>query len=154
VAVLAATVATAAITVCAVWLNSHLAQQRAMIKDAAVLGYVHSFMAEFTSPDPRHANEYVEGIFTQATGEFARQYRNNENAILVQIAQGEPTQGAILDEGIAKWNDDGSVDVLVITKFTSKSSDSKLVAERENRWVVTAKQVGSQWKISGLIPTV
>jgi Mce-associated membrane protein len=153
-ATLAAAVAAAAITLCTLVLISHQTQWRATIKDAAALGYVHSFMTEFTSPDPFHANDYTDRILAQATGEFAQQYRQNQNEILVQVARTEPTTGTVLEAGIARWNDDGSVDVLVVTKFTSKSPDGKVVLERENRWVVTAKQEGDGWKISGLIPMI
>lgn len=149
---LAAVVVVVAITVCTLVLISHENQWRATIKDAAALGYVHSFMTEFTSPDPFHANDYTDRILAQATGKFAEQYRSSQNQILVQVARSEPTTGTVLDAGVARWNDDGSVDVLVVTKFTSKSADGKLVADRQNRWIVTAKQEGDRWKISGLIP--
>lgn len=148
----AAVVVAAAITLCALVLGAHVAQRRSTINDAAALGYVHSFMTEFTSPDPFHANDYADRIQAQTTGEFAQQYRQNQNEILVQVARSEPTTGTVLDEGVARWNDDGSVDVLVVTRFTSKSPDGKLVLERENRWVVTAKREQGQWKVSGLIP--
>jgi len=154
VAMLTAAIAAAAITVCAVELNSHEAQRRTTIKDAAALGYVRSFMTEFTSPDPSHANEYTDHILAQATGEFAEQYRHNQNEILIGVAGVEATTGTVLDAGVARWNDDGSVDVLVTTKFTSKSPDGKLQLERANRWVVTAKQEGERWKISRLIPMI
>jgi Mce-associated membrane protein len=74
--------------------------------------------------------------------------------ILVQVARSEPTTGTALDAGVARWNDDGSVDILVVTKFTSKSPDGTLALERENRWIVTADQEGDRWKISGLIPMI
>jgi len=151
---LAAVLATAAITVCALVLISHQNLWRATVKDAAALSYVHSFMTEFASPDPYHANDYTDRILAQATGEFARQYRADRNEIAIQVARSEPTVGSVLDAGVARWNDDGSVDVLVVTKFTSKTSDGKVVLERENRWVVTAEQEGDRWKISGLIPLV
>lgn len=153
-AVLAAAVAAAAITVCTMVLTAHHTLSRTRINDAAALGYVHSFMTEFTSPDPFHANDYSDHILAQATGEFAQLYRDNQNEVLVQVARSEPTTGTVLDAGVERWNDDGSVDVLVVTRFTSKSSDGKLRVERENRWVVTAKQEGDQWKISSLIPMI
>lgn len=151
-ATFAAAVSVAAITVCAIVLISHAMQWRSSIKDAAALGYVHSFMTEFTSPDPFHANDYTDRILAQATGEFAEQYRENQNEILIQVAKTEPTTGTVLDAGIDRWNDDGSVDVLVVTKFTAKSNGGKVVLERENRWIVTAKQEGDRWKISRVIP--
>ena len=39
--------------------------------------------------------------------------------------------GTVLDAAVARWNDDGSVDVLVVTKFTSKSPDGKVVLEEK-----------------------
>jgi Mce-associated membrane protein len=153
---LAVTFATAtaatAIVVCALVLSSHEIQRRTTLSDAVALGYVRSFMTDFTSPDPFHANDYADRILAQATGEFAEQYRQNENEILIGVARSEPTTGTILDAGVSRRNDDGSVDVLVITKFSSKSPDGKLQAERANRWVVTTKQEGDRWKISSLIP--
>jgi Mce-associated membrane protein len=151
-AALSAAVAVAAITVCTLVLISHETQRRATIKQAAAVGYVQSFMTEFSSPDPFHANAYTDRILAQATGDFAQQYRDNQNQILIQVARSEPTTGSVLDAGVARCTDDGSVEVLVVTKFTSKSSDGKVVLERENRWVVTAKQEGDRWKISNLIP--
>ncbi|MGH3555923.1 MAG: mammalian cell entry protein [Mycobacterium sp.] len=154
VAVLTAAIAAAAITVCALELNSHEMQRHTTIRDAAALGYVHSFMTQFTSPDPFHANDYTDRVLAQATGDFAEQYRQNHNEILIQVARAEPTTGTVLDAGVSRWNDDGSVDVLVTTKFTSKTPDGKLQGERTNRWVVTAKQEGQSWKISKLIPMI
>ncbi|MEE6176934.1 mammalian cell entry protein [Mycobacterium sp. 050134] len=149
---LSGAVAVTAMAVCAWVLLSHQSQRRASIKDVAALGYVHAFMTEFTSPDPFHANAYTDRILAQAAGQFAEQYRENENEILVQVARSEPATGTVLDAGVARWNDDGSVDVLVVTKFTSRSPDGKLTLERENRWIVTAQQDGERWKVSGLIP--
>lgn len=150
VAVLSSAVAVAAIAFCAVNLSAHETQRRTSITDAAVLSYVRSFMTQFTSPDPFHANDYSDRVLAQATGDFAEQYRQNQNAILVQVARSEPTTGTVLDAGVSGWNDDGSVDVLVMTKFTSKSPDGKLELERANRWVVTARKEGEWWKISRL----
>lgn len=154
VTMLAASVAAAALTGCALVLNSHETQRRTTIRDAAVLDYVRSFMAEFTSPDPFHANDYMDRILAQATADFAERYRQNQNEILIQVARTEPTIGTVLDAGISRWNDDGGADVLVITKLASKSPDGKLDFERTNRWTVTAKQEGERWKISAVIPMI
>jgi Mce-associated membrane protein len=148
----AAAASLASVAVCTVMLFRHHAQWQTAVKDAAALGYVRCFMTEFTSPDPFHANDYTNHILAQATGAFAQQYRERQNEILVDVARSEPTTGTVLDAGVARWNDDGSVDVLVVTKFTSKSGDGKWVLERENRWRLTARQEGDTWKVSGLIP--
>ena len=111
-------------------------------------------MTEFTSPDPLQANDYLNRILAQATGQFAQQYRNNQKEILLQLARTEPTTGTVLNAGVAERNDDGSVEVLVVTKFTSKSPDGKVALERANRWVVTARQEGDRWKISSLLPMI
>ena len=150
----AAAAAVIAIVVCALVLSSHETQRRASVYDAGALGFVRSFMTDFTSPDPFHANDYADRILAQATGDFAEQYRQNENEILIGIARSEPTMGTVLEAGVSRRNDDGSVDVLVITKFTSKSPDGKLQAERANRWVVTTKQEGDRWMISSLTPMI
>ncbi|MDG5486846.1 mammalian cell entry protein [Mycolicibacterium gadium] len=155
VAILAAITAAAAIIFCTQVLTSHQKHWRTTIDDAAALGFVHSFMTEFTSPDPFHANDYTDRILTHATGDFAEQYRANQNQILVEVARSEPTTGTVLDAGVSRRNDDGSIDMLVVTKLASQSPDGKLRLERANRWVVTAKQEGDrQWKISSLIPMI
>lgn len=153
VAIFAAITSAAAIIFCTQVLISHQKHWRTTIDDAAALGFVHTFMTEFTSPDPFHANDYTDRISTYATGDFAEQYRANQNQILVEVARAEPTTGTVLDAGVSRRNDDGSIDVLVVTKFTSQAPDGTLLAERANRWVVTATKEGDrQWKISSLIP--
>ena len=112
------------------------------------------FMADFTSIDPFHANDYVDRILAQATGDFAKQYHDKANEILLQIARAEPATGTVLDAGVERWNDDGSANVLVATDVTSKSPDEKQVFENTNRWTATAKQEGNQWKISNLLQVI
>ncbi len=151
---LAGMITAAAITQCAVTLNSHEAHRYEAMREADALSYVRSFMTEFTSPDPFHANDYTDRVLAQATGGFAEQYRQSQNGILVQVARAEPTTGTVLEAGVSRWNDDGSVDVLAITKLMSKSPDGRLSLERTDRWTVTAKQDGGWWKVSGLIPMI
>lgn len=110
-----------AISACALMLVSHESQRRIATKEAAVLTYVSSFMTQFTSVDPFHANDYVDRVLAQATGDFAKQYQDKENEVLVQVARGEPTKGTVLDAGVERWTDDGSATVLVAVDVTSKS---------------------------------
>lgn len=147
----AAMLGAAAITACSLIVAIHKSHLQAASKEAVVLVSVRSFMTQFTSLDPFHANAYVDGILAQATGDFAKQYRDHENEILVQVAQAEPTKGTALDAGVERWNDDGSANVAVVTEVTSKSPDGKQVVDKANRWVVTAQQEGNQWKISNLL---
>jgi Mce-associated membrane protein len=151
---LATLVVLAAITVCSLMLMSHELHRRATVKDVAVLGDVRSFMTEFTSLDPFHANHYVERVLAQATGDFAKQYHDKENEILVQVARAEPTTGTVLDAGVERWNDDGTANVLLATKVTSKSRDGKSAYEKANRWVATVKREGNRWKISDLLQVI
>jgi Mce-associated membrane protein len=144
----------AAITASTLMLISHEVNHRSAMKDVAVLSYVRSFMTGFTSVDPFHANDYVDRILNQATGDFAKQYQAGENEILVTVARAEPTKGTVLDIGVERWNDDGSVNVLVATVVTSKSSDRKQEIENTNRWMATATQEGNQWKISSLLRVI
>lgn len=154
-ALMVATVlAAGAITACTLVLISHESHRRAAVKDIVVLSYVSFFMTQFTSPDPFHVNDYVDRVLAQATGEFAKQYRDKANEILIQIARVEPTKGTVLDAGVERWNDDGSASVLVATEVTSKSPDGKQVFKNTNRWVATAKQEGDQWKISNLVRVI
>ncbi len=132
-----------------VLVNQRSHHQIAM-KDVDVLGFVRSFMTGFTTLDPFNANAYVERVLAQSTGDFAKQYRDKQNQILIQIAQAEPTKGTTLDAGVERWNDDGSANVLVATDVTYKSPDQKQIIDNTNRWVVTAQREGNQWKISSL----
>lgn len=154
VAMLSAAVAAAAITACALELKSHETLRRTTIKNAAALSYVRSFMTEFTSPDPVDPKVYTDRILAQTTGDFAERYRTNQNEILSQLAEVEPTTGSVLDAGISRQNDDGGIEVLVTTKLTSKSPDGRLQAERTHCWVVTARQEGGRWKISDVNPMI
>lgn len=150
----AAVVMAAAITVSTLMLISHQSAERQASKDRQVLNYVTGFMTEFTSIDPFHANNYIDRILAQATGDFAKQYTDKANEILLQVARAEPATGTVLGTGVERWNDDGTVTVMVATAVTSKSPDEKQVIENTNRWTVTATQEGKQWKISNLLQVI
>jgi Mce-associated membrane protein len=141
----------AAITVSALMLISHERRVRVASKEREVLSYVSGFMAQFTSIDPYHANDYVTRVLGQATGDFAKQYHDKANEILLQVARAEPATGSVLGAGVERWNDDGSATVMVATEVTSKSADEKQVFENANRWSATVTQEGNQWKISNLL---
>jgi len=144
----------AAVAVSALMFVSHESRDRAASKERDVLGYVTGLMAEFTSIDPYHANDYVARVLAQATGDFAKEYREKANEILLQVARAEPATGTVLDSGVERWNDDGSAIVIVATEVTSKSPDEKQVLEKTNRWTATVTQEGNQWKISNLQPVI
>ncbi len=144
----------AAITVTALMLASHVSDNRKSTADADVLGYVGQFMLEYITLDPFHANDYADRILANATGDFAKEFKDKENAILIQVARAEPTKGTVLDAGIEKWHDDGSVSVLVATKITTTTGDQKKPVDSGNRWVVTAVKEGQQWKISQLTQVI
>lgn len=150
VATVAAILMVLAITGCALVLVSHENRARAASKDREVIGYVSGFMTQFTSVDPFHANDYVTRILGQATGDFAKQFQQNANQILLQVARAEPATGSILGAGVERWNDDGSATVMVATAISSKTPDEKQVVENTNRWAATATREGNQWKISSL----
>lgn len=141
---------TTAITLSSLLFASHASHDQATRKDHEVVDFVKYFMEQFTSVDPYHANEYVERVLAHATGDFAKEYHDKANQILLQVAQAEPATGTVVEVGVERWNDDGSVNVLVVTEFTSKSPDGKQVYKNTNRWATTAKQEGNQWKISKL----
>lgn len=146
----AAVLMVAAITACALMLVSHESRARTTARDREVVSYVSGFMTQFISIDPFHANDYVNRILAQATGDFAKQYQKNANEILLQVARAEPATGSVLDAGLERWNDDGSANVMVATAITTKSPDEKQVLENANRWAATATREGNQWKISNL----
>ena len=154
IAVLATLLIAAGITASALMLSGHEKDHRASVKEAAAVGYVREFMTSYTTLDPFHANEYADRILVQGTGDFAKMFKEKENEILVQVARAEPTKGTVLEAGLQRWNDNGSVDVLVATKISSKSPDGKSTIESGNRWVATAIKEGQQWKISQLIQVI
>jgi Mce-associated membrane protein len=151
---IAALLMAAAITVSTLMLIAHESRERAASKTRQVLSYVTGFMTEFTSIDPYHANDYIARILAQATGDFAKQYTEKANEILLQVARAEPATGTVLGASVERWNDDGSVNVMVATAVTSKSPDEKQVFENTNRWTATAMQEGNQWKISNLLQVI
>jgi Mce-associated membrane protein len=153
VASLCAVLVAAAIAASTLMLVSHERDHKTQVKDADVLGYVRSFMTTYTTLDPFHANFYGDRIQAQATGDFAKMFKDKINEILVQVARAEPTQGTVLAAGVQRWNDDGSADVLVATKTSNQTPDGKTM-ESGNRWVVTAKKEGQLWKISQLIQVI
>ena len=142
--------ATGAVTTSSLVLVEHRSQHEVTMKQADVLDFVKAFMTGFTTLDPFHANAYFDRVMANATGEFAKQYRDKQNEILVQIAKAEPTRGSTLAVGVERWNDDGSANVMVATDVTFKSADGKQKFDNTNRWVVTAQREGNQWKISSM----
>lgn len=154
VSIATSVVIAAALTLGTLMLIGHERDHRTAVNDAAALGYVREFMKGYTSLDPFHANAYVERILAQGTGDFATSFKEKENEILIRVAQAEPTQGEVVDAGVQRWNDDGSADILVATKVTTKSPDGKQTIESGNRWVATAIKEGQQWKISQLIQVI
>ena len=150
----AAVLMAAAITVCTLMLISHERRVRDAFKEREVLNYATGFMVQFTSIDPYHANDYVSRVLAQATGDFAKQYRDKANEILFQVARAEPATGTVIGAGLERWNDDGSATVMVATEVTSKSPDEKQVFENTNRWTATVTQEGNKWKISDLVQVI
>ena len=144
----------AALVLTSLMLWSHESDRRAEVTDADVLGSVGQFMTEYTTLDPFHANDYADRVLVHATGEFAKEFKEKENAILVQVARAEPTKGTVIDAGIEKWYDDGSVSVLVATKISTTVGQARKPVESGNRWVVTAVKEGQQWKISQLTQVI
>jgi Mce-associated membrane protein len=150
----AAVLMTAAITTSTLVFISHESRERTASADREVLSYVTGFMTGFTSLDPFHANDYIARVQAQATGDFAKEYRDKANEILLQVARAEPATGTVLDAGVERWNDDGSANVIVATEVTSKSPDDKQVFENTTRWMATATREGNQWKISNLLRVI
>lgn len=151
---LALLVSAAAITVCALISVSHEQHRRAVLKDVAMLTDVRAFMTMFTSPDPFHANDYVDNVLAHSTGAFAAEYQQKANQVLIAIARSEPTTGTVLEAGVERWNDDGSATVLVATENHGKTADRKQDVDVAYRWLVTAQKEGDQWKISNLAQVI
>lgn len=143
-----------AITVSTLILISHEQDRRSAVADAEVLGYVRSFMTEYTTLDPFHANDYADGIFAHATGDFAKVFKERMNEIVIQVARSEPSSGTVLEAGVEKRYENGSVSVLVAAKVTTMTPDGKDLLEDGSRWVATAVKEGQQWKISQLTQVI
>lgn len=154
VGMISALIMAAAITGSALILARHESDRRAEIKTAGALDYVREFMTVYTTVDPFHANDYADRIASQATGDFRKMFQEKQNEIVVQVARAEPTEGSVVDAGIARWNDDGSADVLVATKVNTRTPDGKSVIESGSRWIATTIWEGQQWKISQLIQVI
>jgi Mce-associated membrane protein len=154
VSVLAALVVAAALTASSLMLVRHESDRSKALNEAAALGYTREFMAMYSSPDPFHANDYADRVAAQATGEFAKEFAQKQNEVLLQVAQAEPMTGSVLAAGVQRWNDDGSADVLVAIKVSSKSPDGKTTIESGGRWIATTIKEGQQWKISNLIQVI
>jgi Mce-associated membrane protein len=152
--VTAGILAAGGITISSYVLVNERSHHETAMREVAVLGFVQSFMTGFLKVDPFHANAFVKGILDQATGDFEKQLRANQNQMLIQTAQSEPTKGRTLAAGVERWNDDGSANVLVVTDITQKTPDQKQVIDNIIRWVVTAQREGDQWKISSLLPVI
>jgi Mce-associated membrane protein len=153
VSVVSALLVAAAIAASTLMLISHESDRRTSNRDADVLGYVRSFMTTYTTLDPFNANYYADRIQAQATGDFGKMFKDRLNEILIQVARAEPTAGTVVEEGVQRWKDDGSVDVLVATKTSVKAQDGQAI-ESGDRWIVTATKEGPLWKISNLIQVI
>lgn len=151
---LVALVAAGGIAVAGVVLAVQQTHQSQRAEDGAVLSGVGYFMTMFTSPDPFHANDYVDRVLQHATGEFAKQYQEKANLALLQVARSEPTTGTVLELGVERWNDDGSANVLAVTNVSTTTPDGKNVVDQRMRWLVTAKKEGVEWKISSLVQVI
>ena len=154
IAVLATLLIAAGITASALMLNAYDKDQDSSTKEVEAVGYVREFMTGYTTLDPFHANEYADRILVQGTGDFAKMFKEKENEILIQVARAEPTTGTVIEAGVQRWNDNGSADVLVATKVSTKSPDGKSTIESGSRWVATTIKEGQQWKISQLIQVI
>ncbi|MEI7544180.1 MAG: mammalian cell entry protein [Mycobacteriaceae bacterium] len=137
------------VTVAALIFTKHESVHRAQIRDADVLAFVKSFVTNYTSPDPFHANDYANSVLAQGTGKFAKAFDESIDGIVIQVAQAERGFGAVQEIGIERWNDDASVDVIAVAMMTTKMPDGKPI-ESPSRWVVTATKEGEQWKVSDL----
>ncbi|AIY49085.1 hypothetical protein [Mycolicibacterium fortuitum] len=151
VSVLSALLIAAAIAGCTFMLVRHEADDRANARDADALAYVTEFMKGYMTRDPFHANDFADNVLRQATGDFAKGFKEKQNEIIVRVAQAEPSEGSVQEAGIQRWNDNGSADVLVATKTSIRSPDGKSTIETGDRWVATTIREGDQWKISQLI---
>lgn len=134
-------------------LISHETQRHTAVNGVAVIDFVRSFMTQYTSLDPFHANDYADRVLDMGTGGFAQQYRDNMNEIVLQVARAEPTHGAVLDAGVERWNRDGSADVVIVVEVVTPLPDGG-AADSRSRWVATVQREGDQWKVGNLLQVI
>ena len=60
-----------------------------------MLYFVRSFITQYTSPDPFHANDYADKVLAFGTGQFAKLYQDKMNEVVIQVARAEPTTGSV-----------------------------------------------------------
>ena len=150
----AAVLLVTAVSICGLILVSHETHRRETVRTAAVLDEVRSFMTMYTARDPFHANDYIDAVLARATGDFAEQYQQQANTILLDVARGQATNGTVLAAGLERWRDDGSATVLVVTDIRSTTPDGKQPVHIAYRCLVTATMEGGQWKISDLVQVI
>ena len=143
----------AALTASAVAFGSWRTEHQREIREAAVLSFVRSFLTQYTSPDPFHANDYADKILAFGTGQFAKLYNDKMNEVVVQVARAEPGVGSVQELGIEHWNDDGSANVVAVSTMITTMPDGRKIPSGSH-WVVTASKEGEQWKVSNLIQVV
>lgn len=153
VAAMVGTVMAVCLTVAALVFVKHETAHQAQIRDADVIGFVKSFVTNYTSPDPFNANAYADSVLANGTGRFAEDFQKSINAVVIQVARAERGFGAVQELGIERWNSDGSADVVAVAMMTTKLPDGTSV-ESSSRWVVTAAKEGEQWKVSNLIQVI
>ncbi|MBP2455022.1 mammalian cell entry protein [Mycolicibacterium lutetiense] len=151
VGMLSALLIAAAIAGCTFMLVRHESDERTNARDADALAYVTEFMKGYMTRDPFHANDFADDVLRQATGDFAKMFKEKQDEITVRVAQAEPSEGSVQEAGIQRWNDNGSADVLVATKTSIRAPDGKSTIETGDRWIATTIREGQQWKISQLI---
>ena len=69
------------------WWRGTSASDRTQERDASALTSVRDFMTAYTSLDPFHANDYADGILAHATGDFAKQFKERLNEIVIRVAR-------------------------------------------------------------------
>lgn len=150
VASIAAVVVLCALSVSAFVFAKSLTQQRASVRNAAVIDFVRSFVTQYTSPDPFNANAYADKVLALGTGNFAKLYSEKMTEVVIQVAQAEPGVGTVQEIGIERWNPDDSANVIAVANMTTTMPDGKKI-DSGSRWEITAVKEGDQWKVSDLI---
>jgi Mce-associated membrane protein len=150
VASIAAVAILAALSVSTFVFAKSITEQRATIRNAALIDFVRTFVTQYTSPDPFNANAYADKVLALGTGNFAKLYSDKMTEVVIQVAQAEPGVGTVQEIGIERWNGDNSANVIAVANMTTTTPDGKKI-DSASRWEITAVQEGDQWKVSDLI---
>jgi len=142
IATLATLLIAAAVTGSTLMLVAKEKDRDSSTKEVEAVDYVRGFMSTYTTLDPSTPTNMPIGSSHRAPATSRRCSKRSERDPDTGRAR-RATTGSVVEAGVQRWNDNGSADVLVATKISTKSPDGKSTIESGNRWVATTTKEGS-----------